>query len=255
VNLVSILAFGFLLGVRHATDPDHVAAVATMAARARGQGKAWVLGAFWGLGHSLTVLAAGGAIVVFRIVVPPYVGGILEAFVGAVLVLLGLLNLAGYRMGSIGIPMHSHPHDPSDPEHSHEVGSNAAETAHAHAHAHEIVLPWFGGWLRETGPFQALRSAMVGLVHGLAGSAAAAVLVAGAIPEPRAAVFYLLVFGMGTMAGMLALSALLEMAMAALQRWWRSFDKVMLAATGAMSLAFGLFILYRSAFEAGIFSK
>jgi high-affinity nickel-transport protein len=94
---------------------------------------------------------------------------------------------------------------------------------------------------------------MVGLVHGLAGSAAIALLVLATINHPRAALFYLLVFGAGTMAGMLALSVLMELAMRFLIFWWKTAEKPLAFATGFLSLAFGLYVVYKSGFSGGLF--
>ncbi len=112
LNLFSILAFGFWLGVRHATDGDHVAAVSTLVSRNKKTGTAWLLGAFWGLGHSLTIFLAGAVIIFLKLEVPPRVGLTLEFGVGLLLMGLGALNMAGYRLGGGKVQAHSHAHDP-----------------------------------------------------------------------------------------------------------------------------------------------
>src|SRR3984893_10612587 len=95
INLLSILSLGFFLGMRHATDPDHVIAVTTIVSRQRSIRHAALIGILWGLGHTITILAVGSAIILFGIVIPPRVGLTMEFSVGLMLILLGVLNLSG----------------------------------------------------------------------------------------------------------------------------------------------------------------
>lgn len=253
-ELASILAFGFWLGVRHATDADHVVAVSTIVARTKKIGTAWLLGAFWGLGHTLTILIVGAAIISFKVSIAPRLELALEFAVGILLIILGLLNMAGYRLSSLGIKRHSHAHDHTDPEHHHELlGQSHDGHAHAHAHVSEPELGWLKRNLRDAGTFQLLRSAAVGLIHGLAGSAAVALLVLAAIPNPKAAIFYLLLFGIGTLAGMLTLSALMELAMLHLTRWWKTAERTLTFMTGLISFILGARIACQNALNAGFF--
>lgn len=251
--LWSLLGFGFWLGVRHAADPDHVVAVSTIVARTRKLGTAWLLGAFWGAGHMATVCLVGAALILLRITIPPRVGLALELAVAAALIFLGLLNMAGYGLASLGLKRHSHPHSHDDPEHRHQfLDAPGGGHRHDHAHLREVKLGWLKSLLRDAGAFQLLRSAAVGLVHGLAGSAAAALLVLGVIPEPRWAALYLLVFGAGTVAGMLLLSALMELSMVLLARWWGLAEKLLTFSTGLLSCLFGLYLAYQIAVVDGL---
>ena len=92
---IAILIIGFFLGMRHATDPDHVIAVSTIVSRERSLGRAGLIGAFWGLGHTITIVIVGAAIIVFNLVIPPRIGLTMEFAVGLMLILLGILNLTG----------------------------------------------------------------------------------------------------------------------------------------------------------------
>src|SRR5215472_176688 len=94
-SLAAITLVGFVLGMRHATDPDHVIAVSTIVSRQRSIQGAARVGALWGLGHTLTILAVGACIILFNVIIPPRLGLALELAVGMMLVLLGVLNLAG----------------------------------------------------------------------------------------------------------------------------------------------------------------
>ena len=225
-----MLLLGFALGVRHATDADHVVAVSAIVSRTRRLGAAWLLGAVWGLGHSLTIFGVGALIIAGRLTIAPRLGLALEGFVGVVLVVLGLWNLAG-RGGDGGVTAHEHDGAP--------------------AHLHLPEEGWLTRQLREAGPAQLLRSAGVGLAHGLAGSAAVALLVLAAIPEPRAGLLYLAVFGLGTMAGMLSISAAMEYSLVKLAARWTVGRLWLTRAAGLASLLFGLWVLRENA---GVFA-
>ncbi|MBI3553130.1 MAG: high-affinity nickel-transport family protein [Elusimicrobia bacterium] len=251
-NLLSILALGFWLGMRHATDPDHVVAISTIVARNKKWGASWLLGAVWGLGHTVTIFAVGTAIIMFKVNIPPRVGLAMEFGVGLVLIALGAFNMAGGSLGTLGLQVHSHAHDHHDPGHGH-LPSAGGGHSHSHAHLREVKLGWLRSLVRDAGLFQILRSGAVGLVHGLAGSAAVALLVLATIKEPPAAVMYLLVFGAGTLVGMLLMSALMEMSMLSLGRKWRKADKVMALGTGLLSAAFGAWVVYKIGWADGLF--
>ncbi len=200
------LAFvtSLLLGMRHATDADHIIAVSTIVSRERSVLRSSWIGVMWGLGHSITIFIVGGAIVFFKWSFTPRLGLSMEFVVALMLVVLGLLNLTP------------------------QVGASAEPSR---------LKPFF-----------------IGVVHGLAGSAAATLLILPLIDDARWAIVYLAVFGFGTIAGM----ALVTIAVAApallaavrvvkLQRGIRF-------ASGAVSLAFGLYLGYKVGFVDGLFS-
>src|SRR5689334_2784669 len=109
VSFIAILALGFFLGMRHATDADHVVAVSTIVSRERSVINAALIGALWGAGHTLTILAVGTAIIAFSFVVSPRLGLTMELSVGLMLVLLGVLNILGFRR-SVEECVHQHNH-------------------------------------------------------------------------------------------------------------------------------------------------
>ena len=261
-----ILVIGFFLGMRHATDPDHVVAVSTIVSRERSIPRAGWIGILWGVGHTLTILVVGAAIILFGIVIPPRLGLTLEFSVALMLILLGVLNLTG--------AMHwlSHRFSPTHPEHhgSHTHLHSHGEYVHIHTHSHSPMTPTSASpehhakevepphWLRapfaRLGIFHSLRPLLIGVVHGLAGSAAVALLVLGTIREPRWAVFYLLVFGFGTIAGMLlmTLAFAVPFTFAGGRLAW--LNQGLVTATGVVSLIFGLFVAYRIGFVDGLFT-
>jgi high-affinity nickel-transport protein len=226
VTLLAVLALGFVLGLRHATDADHVVAVTTLVSRERSPRAAIALGALWGLGHSLTLLVVGGSIVVFGLVVPPRLGLSMELSVAVMLIILGTLNLTG-------------------------AGERLRQgTSHAHAHASSEPVNWTTSALDVLR--RGSRSVLIGVVHGLAGSAAVALLVLTTLDQASWALAYLGVFGVGTVAGMMLITATMALPIKLAMERFSSAERVMARATSALSLAFGIFLAYRIGFVDGL---
>jgi len=206
--VLSAIALGFALGLRHAADPDHVAAIAALLARPaggdarRGARTAARVGAAWGLGHSLVILAVGGLFVAFHVSVVPRWALAAEAVVAGILVALGVSNLLRLRAGGARPP-------------ARPTRSGGAAT---------------------------LRSLAIGMAHGLAGSAAVALLALAAMPDAGAALAYLLVFGLGTIAGMVAMSLGLGLP-AVLASGRPRFAHWVLGGSGVVSIAVGVLLL------------
>ena len=196
MNAFGFALIGVLLGLRHAIDADHVAAVATIVSRERSFGRAAWIGALWGIGHSLSMMVVGGAMVVFRVSVPPRIGLSLELGVAVMLILLGYRNLA--------------------------------RGDHHHPERADVRRPL-----------------LVGIVHGLAGSAAVALLVLATIPGAWAALMYLAVFCVGTTAGMVAVTALMAAPAVLAERRMERFDRGLRLATGLLSIGFGVFLAHQ----------
>ncbi|HWA71681.1 MAG TPA: high-affinity nickel-transport family protein [Polyangiaceae bacterium] len=212
---LELLLLGLALGVRHATDADHVVAVSAIASRERSVPRAVLIGVSWGLGHALSVLCAGGAIVLLGIVVPPRLGLGLELSVGVILVALGLANLLG-----------------ASKQHSHAGAPNVAGSV--------------------VGLFKPLG---VGVAHGLAGSAAVALLVLASIHDARSALYYLAVFGFGTLLGMVGLTSALAFPVAYAARRFERAHWALSRVAGLLSVAFGLLLVYRIGFIDGFFTS
>jgi len=226
--LATIAGVGFVLGLRHALDADHVVAVTTLASRKQGVARTSLVGAFWGLGHALSLGLVGGAILVLRVRVPPAVSHALESVVAVMLVLLGALALrAAWRW-----KLHAHPHEHDGATHVHFHAHRRAD-AHVHGHAH----PLRGG----------LRPFLVGLVHGLAGRAGLALLALAAAPTLGAGLLYLGVFALGSVAGMLVLSAALSVPLAYVESRYAALHRAVQVAAGAASLALGAYLLIEHA--------
>jgi high-affinity nickel-transport protein len=255
--LLSVVLLGFFLGMRHATDPDHVIAVTTIVSRQRTLGGTVLVGALWGLGHTVTIVLIGGAIVLFGLVIPPRVGLTMEFSVALMLILLGALNLTGIMrqidaaLGSArGRHRHTHPHSHDDYVHSHPHGHGPGDHGHRED---ETPQGWLDRRFGGLGLYHALRPLVVGLVHGLAGSAAVALLVLTTIRNPGWAVAYLLVFGVGTIAGMMLITSALAVPVAYTAHRFERVNRGLATASGVLSLAFGLFLAYQIGVADGLF--
>ena len=204
---LSVIALGFLLGLQHATDADHIAAVTTSVSEERTVRRAARLGALWGIGHSITILLVGGAIIAFRLVIPPRIGLGLEFGVAVMLIGLGFANLR--------------------PRPVHLTGPVTTSTR---------------------------RPILIGIVHGLAGSAAVAILALSAIRETWQAVAYLAVFGLGTIAGMMLVTALIAAPALYASASVRRAQGGIRVAAGALSIVVGVLLARELIVDGGLFS-
>jgi ABC-type nickel/cobalt efflux system permease component RcnA len=265
---LAIALLGLVLGMRHATDPDHVIAVTTILSRERRLAVAARIGVVWGLGHTITVLIVGAAIIFFKIAIPARLGLAMEFAVAVVLILLGVGAAASLARKSVTRLRGGSPHPDELLVHAHAHTHDGATHVHPHVHlgdhadGHEYtndgmhrdhripadVLPSFAA----RRPL--LRSFAVGLVHGLAGSAAIALLVLSAIPDPLWATLYLAIFCVGTVIGMgLITTAIATPFMIASRRasWIR---QGLVTSSGLLSFGFGLFLAYQIGIVDHLFS-
>ncbi len=251
MTLLSILLLGFFLGMRHATDSDHVIAVTTIVSRQRKIGEAALTGIFWGIGHSLTLLVVGGAIILFGVVIPERVGLSLEFCVALMLIVLGLFNLRSFKR-DVRQVAHNHAHRHGDYIHTHPHGHAAA----ADGHPDDAIPParldrWFG----RSQVYRALRPVVIGIVHGLAGSAAVTLLLLPIIRDPIWAMAYLLIFGVGTIAGMMLITATISVPVAYSAQRFEFFNRWIGVGAGALSLVFGAFLVFQIGFVNGLFTR
>lgn len=259
-QLLAVIGFGFVLGMRHATDADHVIAVTTILSRTGRFAHATVIGALWGLGHSVTVMVVGTAIIWFGVVIPQPVALALELAVAAMLIVLGVLNLTGLLRAvterlTPPAPLHGHEHEHL---HAHDPAPDAQLHAHGHAHLHghgtDLVLGGMRGLRDALGWYQIGRAVLVGLVHGLAGSAAIALLVLSTIRDPAAAVAYLVIFCAGVAAGMAILTTLMGMPFLIGSLRSERVNRYLTIGTGLLSLTFGLYLAWQIGWAGGLFS-
>ena len=252
IHLLSIIALGFFLGMRHATDPDHVIAVSTIVSRQRNILRSALIGAFWGVGHTLTIVLVGAAIILFNLVIPPRVGLSMEFSVALMLIVLGLMNVVSFQrsVSDLAPPaqevFHAHPHRRSDDARF----TVTREHTHHPNHTPVTYLDRAFGRMRL---YQYIRPLLIGIVHGLAGSAAVALLVLTTIRNPYWGVAYLLVFGIGTIAGMMLITVSLASTIHFIGRS-RRFSRYLAVVSGVLSLAFGLAVAYQIGFVDGLFT-
>jgi ABC-type nickel/cobalt efflux system permease component RcnA len=233
--LTATLALGFGLGIKHALDADHVFAISTIVGRERSIWKSSLVGVLWGLGHTTSLFLAAVAVIALRFTISPVLGSTMELGVGLMLMFLGADLLRRVVRGDVRIHSHVHEHD-------------GAEHVHLHVHAHPIAPGHH--WHHAHG----VRPFLVGVVHGLAGSAALMLFVLGTISSPLAAFLYVFTFGAGTIAGMLIVSTLVSLPLVLAARLPRLIHRIQLAA-GVGSFAFGVFYTWRVAVGDGLLAS
>ena len=202
MTILPALTFGFVLGVKHATDADHIAAIGTIASGAQSSARAARLGAMWGVGHSVSVLLVGGALVLLRLPMPARLALALEFAVALMLIALGIRSLRRHQS-----------EQPSQ-----------------------------------------LRPFLVGVVHGLAGSAVLALLLVSTATSTMAAAVYLLCFGVGTVAGMAVVTTLLTLPTRLKHRRAIAFDRALRATAGVASIAIGVYLAHKIGVRDGLFA-
>lgn len=208
---------GMLFGVTHAVEPDHLAAVSTIVTEARSPWRGAIVGAAWGLGHTVALVVVGIVLATVEATLPPLAEQIFEFLVAAMLILLGLRGVRrAYQLGTRG-PTLAHAH---------------GQVVHAHATSGEHIH--VGRWTLARRPF------IVGLVHGLAGSGSLTAMVLAGLPTPGARVGYIALFGLGSMVGMAALSGLAGWPLSRLARRPRAIGWLS-GTTGAVSAGLGIY--------------
>lgn len=226
--LLSAAMLGFLLGLRHALDPDHVVAVSTIVSAEPNWRRSSLIGGFWGLGHATSLLTLGGIIVALRINVTELAASRLEIIVSVMLVGLGLYAINAARAG-FRLHTHAHRHEQNGREQEHvHLHTHTPHSAPAHGHAHSLK---FG-----------LRPYLVGLVHGVAGSGGLALLVMATAKTAGAGFLYMAALAFGAMVGMGILSGLLTLPLAALRARYETLHLRFQMISGVGSVAFGLWL-------------
>jgi ABC-type nickel/cobalt efflux system permease component RcnA len=256
LSFVAILTLGFFLGMRHATDPDHVIAVTTIVSKQSGLARAGLIGALWGLGHTFTIFLVGAATILFRVSIPVRLGLSMELAVGLMLILLGTLNLTGLLRSLQEKFMPQNPR--ASQVHSQDTQGELSLICYVPGCEAPRRGLWSHGWLTKNllgmGAYNILRPLVVGTVHGLAGSAAIALLVMTTIRDPWWAIGYLFIFGLGTIAGMMLITTLIAAPFVLGTGKFSGWDRAMSIGSGLLSVCFGLFVSYRMGFVEGLFT-
>ncbi len=234
--MLPILSLGFLTGMGHAFEADHVAAVSSLISGRRKPGDMALQGALWGMGHTLTLLIAGGSVMLAGRAIGPVWASRFEAMVGVMLVLLGAHVL--WRLWRERAHFHVHTHEDGTRHlhlHSHRGERGAHDPAH-HTHAHPDARSW--------------RALLVGMMHGLAGSAALVLTVAAAQTSAAMGLAYIVLFGVGSILGMTVMSLAMAVPLVATARWMTRANGALQLAIGAITIAIGVTTLLATVPEA-----
>jgi ABC-type nickel/cobalt efflux system permease component RcnA len=239
--ILFVTGLGLILGMRHSTDADHVVAISTIVSKQRSIRNAAFIGSVWGIGHTITIFIVGSLIILFGVEIPPRVGLSMEFSVAVMLILLGILNLTGVmqKVTARFTPAFVSPESSPAPERK--------ETSTKVGRLLERSVGRFG-------LYQCLRPLAIGLVHGLAGSAAVALLVLSTIHNPVWATAYLLIFGAGTMIGMMCMTAAIAVPLTFAGDRFAKLGRHLGTASGMASLCFGSFLVYQLGFLGGLFT-
>jgi len=223
-HILSLLSLGFLLGLKHALDADHVAAILTIATENRTFWRSSLIGFCWGVGHTVILLVVGTAVLLFKLTIPSAWAKLFEVAVGLMLVGLGLsVAIALWRER---VHLHAHRHNHGEQHrhlHSHSHGAH-------HDHLHRFRLEY--------------KSLAVGMVHGLAGSAALLLLVLAAVPSLGVGLVYILVFGAGSILGMVFLATAMSIPFAMSAERTARVHQTLRAAAALFSIVLGSTILF-----------
>ena len=222
LSTFSVLVIGFVLGLQHATEADHLAAVSTIVSEKKNLFTASLVGGLWGVGHTISLFVVGLLVILLKFQISESLEAKLEACVGAMLVLLGLNALRKLFQAS-KVHVHSHEHDGHKHVHIHTHGQEGAESSH-----HRLSP----------------RSVVIGMVHGLAGSAALMLLVVPTISSQALAILYILIFGIGSIGGMMAMSFLIGLPFHFTAGRFEILNRGIRLVAGVFSLCLGSSIIY-----------
>jgi hypothetical protein len=228
--ILSLLGLGFVLGLKHALDADHLAAVSTMATEKRSLLGSSLIGIWWGVGHTISLLIAGALVMLLHVQIGPGIAKALEFCVGLMLIVLGVNALRKLvRGGKVHV-------------HAHEHGGHW----HMHPHIHEKTkhdVPHTHHGLRA-----GTRPLLIGMVHGMAGSAALTLLVLATISSTLVGFSYIGIFGVGSIGGMAIMSVLFALPSKLSAQRFSTLNLLFRGVAGLASLGLGAFTVYQIGF-------
>ena len=239
LGLLAALVLGILLGSKHSLDPDHVVAVSTIVSEYKNPLRSFWVGISWGLGHTTTLLIIGIAIIALRLTIPERMALLFEFAVGVMLVGLGIQVIYSFRKKKVHQHAHGHEEEAHHHFHSH---SKSPEHVPEHHNTHGIGKP-----------FLRRKSYLIGLVHGVAGSAALGLLVLASIESPIAGLAYILLFGLGSVLSMGIMTVIIGLPFAISADRLPNLNRTIQFAVGSLSILFGGFLMYQIGFVDGLF--
>lgn len=216
LETLTFLTTGFLLGLQHSVDTDHVIAVSTMVSESRNLKKSAILGAFWGMGHTTTLLITGFFILILKLTLLIKFSNLFESLVGLVLIYLGVS--LGVKVRKEQLHVHSHEHDGRKHIHLH---SHKESKAHNHNH----------------------KAYLTGLAHGLAGTASLMLIILSAASSTLVGLIFILLFGFGSMLGMSVIAFLVNIPFSLSEKKFLLLNKGLKFIVASISIVFGLLLL------------
>lgn len=223
LSTFSVLLIGFVLGLQHAIEADHLAAVSTIVSEKKNLWTASLVGGMWGIGHTVSLFVVGALVIFLKLQISDSIEAKLEAIVGVMLILLGI-NALRKLFSTDKIHVHAHEHGEREHVHIHSHSAAKVETSH-----HRFSP----------------RSILIGMVHGLAGSAALMFFILPTIKSPFVALAYILIFGIGSIGGMIAMSFLIGLPIHFTANRFDFFNKGIRLCAGVFSLGLGALIVYQ----------
>ena len=235
MSTATVLSLGFFFGLRHATDADHLAAVSTIVSERKSIWSSMFIGGVWGLGHTISLVIAGILVLLLNFQIRNETAIMLEFFVGVMLFLLGLNVLRKLFQGG---KLHFHTHEHAGRKHVHPHLHEAAKTDEPNTHHGFSFNP---------------RALIIGMVHGMAGSAALMFLVIPTIESRPLALLYVVIFGVGSIVGMMLMSLLVGLPFYFTSKFNR-FNHILQCVAGLVSIGLGLMIIYEKGVTEGLFT-
>jgi len=232
IGFLTILSLGFVLGIKHAIEPDHVIAVSTIASQSKQLFRSTLAGVFWGIGHTATLLVFGIVLILMKGEIPEKWAMSLEFLVGIMLVYLGVKTVLSFK----NIHLHRHKHDENE-QHKH-LHSHVHMGHHNHKHKHNKI--------------SYLNSMLIGIVHGLAGSGAMVLLTMSTVSGIWDAAIYIIIFGAGTVIGMLFFTTIIGIPFV-LSSKKISLNQTLTQLTGLISIVFGIYYMYNLGVTEGLY--
>lgn len=239
LGLLAALVLGILLGSKHSLDPDHVVAVSTIVSEYKNPLRSFWVGISWGLGHTTTLLIIGIVIIALRLTIPERMALLFEFAIGVMLVGLGIQVIYSFRKKKVHQHAHGHEEEAHHHFHSH---SKSPEHVPEHHNTHGIGKP-----------FLRRKSYVIGLVHGVAGSAALTLLVLASIESPIAGLAYILLFGLGSVLSMGIMTVIIGLPFVMSAGRLPNLNRTIQFAVGSLSILFGGFLMYQIGFVDGLF--
>ena len=233
LSVMAILGLGLVFGLKHATEVDHVVAISTIVSRHKNVFRSAFVGALWGAGHTLSLMAIAILVLWFRIAIPERISGWLEFGVALMIIALGASALWRAMRNNNHVHLHRHSHDGLSHTHVHfhEQGTkHNSDSSSQHSHRVSRI-----GW----------KPVMVGMMHGLAGSGALTLLVLTQISSVWVGLLYVLTFGFGSIAGMLLMSGLIGLPFALTSSKLTHAHQGLQTVAAILSICFGIWYAYR----------